>query len=468
MGVWAGHGAEMLHGCNEIDEFLTAVIGLVDGVWFNTSNFPKTEVGFGKTKAPVQTLENLEMKKTLVALAALAATSAFAQNAVTLYGALDAGFHSAEYLSNGASQVKRSGYAFGGHDTSRWGLTGKEDLGGGLTAQFTIESQIGQHPRPGLGGYGISTGGKAAVTDYTYVNGTPEKGNGYTLDSTVLGNRELNLAVSSTTGTTVKVGYGVTALRSLAVETAADQSNIFGNLVNHEVGGIRRQGIRVDQAVGPVTVSAGVFGNSQQSQVSGVANGDLRIAKGYTYNVQYKQGPVNVGFGYDQARASTPATAAADTGTNLAVSAVTSANATDNTTKTTLLAGSYNAGVATAFAQVWKQEFIQEAGAGTDYATTGTGKYAGKWTGNSVGVRVPVGALTPFVQIYSGKNQSYLTANTAEDRKVKGQTVGVRYDLSKRTYTYLNTGFLKTDAGVSTDATEWKFKQTGAGLVHYF
>jgi predicted porin len=400
-------------------------------------------------------------------LAALAATSAFAQNAVSLYGTLDLGAHSAEYLKNDASVVKRTGYAQGGHDTSRWGLTGKEDLGGGLTAEFKIESQIGQHPRAGLGGTGITTAGAASVTNYSYTNGAPEgKGNGYTLDATVLGNRELWLALSNTTGTTLKAGFGVTALRSLAVETDAAGSNNYGNLVGHIVGGIRREGIRVDQAFGPLNVSAEVFGNQQT--VTGTngdtATGTVRVGKGYTYAAQYKQGPWNVGYGYDEARSSTPVETGAKMGTNLGLADVTAATAADSTVKTKLLAGSYNAGVATAFVQIFQQEAITESAAGTGYAN---GVNAGKFKGNSYGVRVPVGAFTPFAQIYSGKNQVGVAANTAEDRKVNGQSFGVRYDVSKRTYTYLNTGYLKTDA--STQGSDnLKFKQTGAGLVHYF
>jgi VCBS repeat-containing protein len=44
-------------------------------------------------RATVQTLENLEMKKTLVAIAALAAFGAQAQSSVTIYGQLDSGVY---------------------------------------------------------------------------------------------------------------------------------------------------------------------------------------------------------------------------------------------------------------------------------------------------------------------------------------------------------------------------------------
>ena len=75
------------------------------------------------------------MKKTLIALAALAATASFAQSSVTLYGKANVGFQS----TNGSKtavvdQPDGSG--------SRWGIKGTEDLGGGLAANFTLESGV--------------------------------------------------------------------------------------------------------------------------------------------------------------------------------------------------------------------------------------------------------------------------------------------------------------------------------------
>ncbi len=82
------------------------------------------------------------MRKTLLALSlALALPAAFAQGAATssveLYGIVDIGF---ENVDNGAVSANRitSGLSTG----SRWGLRGREDLGGGYQAIFTLESRI--------------------------------------------------------------------------------------------------------------------------------------------------------------------------------------------------------------------------------------------------------------------------------------------------------------------------------------
>ncbi len=128
----------MLLQRNVNDDFLTLVIFQHTGIWFNTYNFPKTEVGSRKSGAPVQTLENLEMKKTLVAIAALAATGAFAQSSVTLYGNLDQTVFGAK--QSDGKQVLSSNS--NGGSTSAWGLKGVEDLGNGLKAEFNLLSEI--------------------------------------------------------------------------------------------------------------------------------------------------------------------------------------------------------------------------------------------------------------------------------------------------------------------------------------
>ena len=78
------------------------------------------------------------MKKSLVALAVIASTSAaFAQSSVTLFGIVDAAY--ARVSANGAS---RSGMTNSGLNSSRFGMRGVEDLGGGMRAGFWLEGQL--------------------------------------------------------------------------------------------------------------------------------------------------------------------------------------------------------------------------------------------------------------------------------------------------------------------------------------
>jgi predicted porin len=75
------------------------------------------------------------MKRSLIALAALATlgTSAFAQSNVTIYGRFNVTVER-QQVGNGPNDLKMV------NNSSRWGLKGSEDLGGGMKAGFQLES----------------------------------------------------------------------------------------------------------------------------------------------------------------------------------------------------------------------------------------------------------------------------------------------------------------------------------------
>lgn len=91
------------------------------------------------------------MKKIMIlaAVSATFASAAQAQSSVTLYGLIDAGLTYVSNEANQNSQVSQAGVT-NGHamvgltggnlQSSRWGLRGAEDLGGGTKAIFTLES----------------------------------------------------------------------------------------------------------------------------------------------------------------------------------------------------------------------------------------------------------------------------------------------------------------------------------------
>jgi predicted porin len=83
-------------------------------------------------------LGEISMKKSLVALAALAAaTGAFAQSSVTMFGVVDATF------AYGKSDVnKRTSLTNSGLNSSRFGVRGVEDLGGGMNGSFHLEAGL--------------------------------------------------------------------------------------------------------------------------------------------------------------------------------------------------------------------------------------------------------------------------------------------------------------------------------------
>jgi len=84
----------------------------------------------------------LIMKKSLIALAVLAASgAAMAQSSVTVYGRVDLSVGSLKELNKG-SVTKLFNGGEGGLTTSRLGFRGSEDLGGGLKANFKLEHRL--------------------------------------------------------------------------------------------------------------------------------------------------------------------------------------------------------------------------------------------------------------------------------------------------------------------------------------
>lgn len=74
----------------------------------------------------------------LAAIISLAAAGAQAQSQVNLYGLIDLGLGS--YKEAGANQTRQTKVESGKLTTSYWGMSGSEDLGNGLKAQFKLES----------------------------------------------------------------------------------------------------------------------------------------------------------------------------------------------------------------------------------------------------------------------------------------------------------------------------------------
>ncbi|MGX9936531.1 porin [Advenella kashmirensis] len=67
-------------------------------------------------------------------------TIAYASTVVTLYGLVDGGIQYQSVKIPGYGRATNSGVTSGGQSANRWGLKGKEDLGNGVNAIFTLEA----------------------------------------------------------------------------------------------------------------------------------------------------------------------------------------------------------------------------------------------------------------------------------------------------------------------------------------
>ena len=209
------------------------------------------------------------MKKTLLALAIAGAWvgAAQAQSTVTLYGLIDT-YVEATSLNGKSTNPKLSA---GGLNGPRWGMTGSEDLGGGLKAIFTLEGgfnsdngTLGQGGRifgrqgfVGLeGGFGsLKLGRQYAPVFYTQADSDIDgyttfsiPGNSFGLDANML--RQDN----QIRYTTPKLG-GVAALMFSYAPGEVAGNSTTGRLL----------GANISAGFGPATLVAGYHKNNVNS-----------------------------------------------------------------------------------------------------------------------------------------------------------------------------------------------------------
>lgn len=353
------------------------------------------------------------MKKSLVALAVLAVSGvASAQSTVTIYGLVDAwvGTVKDNNLSRSGVNVPHpfSGSG-GGLQTSRFGLKGSEDLGGGLKANFLLEA-----------GFDPSTG---VANGYTNPYGAP--GNSSTA---VFGRQawmgvsggfgELKLGKMWTPYDMVK-GSGAAGFDSLlfAPSTSVWASNSYqdrpGNSIYYETpnfGGFSAAGMYS-------------FGENKTTAVS--------AGKIASMNVAYANGPIGASLAYQTEKT---------TGNSTAI-------------KYTQLNGSYDFGVV---------KLLGAYGNVKNGTTPITGVAADKTKEYQIGLDFPVSSALTLSGGYA-RSKSTLPAGAA-DLKRTGYGVAALYALSKRSNLYAGIQTGKETGG----ATERKTSTYGAGIRHTF
>jgi predicted porin len=212
------------------------------------------------------------MKKALIALAALGLTgAAVAQSSVTLFGVLDVNLR---YAKSSGNTVKLLGTD--GLNSSRLGVRGTEDLGGGLKAGFWLESAV--NADTGTVDAARFWGRRASVSlmgDF----GEIRLGRGKT-------STRLHIDDFDPYSTT---GLGDASKVYSTLGSNADTLNRSDNMVQYflptNLGGF----------YGSVEVAAGE--NSNTSAAAGVSSGGKKLMGG---RFGYKQGPINAAVAYEQ------------------------------------------------------------------------------------------------------------------------------------------------------------------------
>ncbi|WP_198969653.1 porin [Xylophilus sp. ASV27] len=197
-----------------------------------------------------------------IALAlAAAAGAASAQSSVTLYGRVDGAVYYQSRANPGAHSVTLSS------DTSYFGFRGQEDLGGGLSALFKLESQ-----------FDVSTGTSSATGFFnreSYV-GLSDRQWGSVLLGSMWGP---SVWISGKSDAFGRAQLG-------AVQTLLQGANNRGNTFQFN---------NAVQYISPTI--GGVFGRVYAQAAEGAATG-----RNYAMSLDYTKGPAFVGLSYDNAQ----------------------------------------------------------------------------------------------------------------------------------------------------------------------
>jgi predicted porin len=105
------------------------------------------------------------MKKTLVALAALAAAGAYAQSSVTLDGYFDRGYT----ITNNSNTAKSARTVASSAGTTTIGVAGVEDLGGGMKMGFRVNTDWAEAGGFNQQAAGVTTPGGAVGSSQSYI-----------------------------------------------------------------------------------------------------------------------------------------------------------------------------------------------------------------------------------------------------------------------------------------------------------
>jgi predicted porin len=388
------------------------------------------------------------MKKSLIALAALAATSAFAQSSVTMYGNYDVGYGAHKTTSkDGSAFTKTTGVMGGSWAGSRLGFRGTEDMGGGLKANFLVEQGI-DPTSSNTFNQRVSSGAHQIVGSSTFTLGN---------------NRQSYLGLSGGFGE-IRAGFQYTNSYDVVAFQGYSLSEFQGGNYQNQThaNGTRANSITyIAPKMGALTLKA-QFGSAdgravQESNVD-TNNGYRTDNNAYmSLMAAYAQGPLNIAYAYSNADVKRVANAAATTniyGGAVAVTAVT--NNAERSQVSHNLGASYNLGFATVSATMGR---LNDGGAVTTTDKTQT-------NASQFSVKVPFGATDLLIS--TGKVKATNQTTKAVTTDSKGTMVGVSHALSKRTNIYALTGSQKNEAVATAATAGYKDSKNVIGLRHQF
>jgi hypothetical protein len=427
------------------------------------------------------------MKKTLIAMAALAATGAYAQ--VSISGNADVAFaNKATYGGDAKLFAKTTGVSDGLNSPNRIIITVKEDLGGGLSASFVNEHGISPTniqdwasrtatPAPMFDGAKVASTTDAQINSDAHRSTSTNRGTYVALDGG-FGQVRAGYLVSSLYNTSAQSGYFV----------GAEQ---YGALLKDfgmgEAGGSRANGIQITSPqLGMFKLHAqkqygGERTFSSDASVSGSANTQaytLNKAERTAFRVDATVDALKASYvRTDYKNAINYASSINTPGSSVfgVAATATAANTVpvDTSVKHDHISAIYTMGPWSATWQ-YNKASVDKATAGVTGTLTASATSADReLKSNQYGIQYTMGAASFFAITGSGKSTAPLgtsataTGAAAVVNDIKNTQYGVRYNLSKRTMAYFFAGTSKDSVPTAVDKIT-KGTVNGVGLMHAF
>lgn len=349
------------------------------------------------------------MKKHLIALAVLAASgAAMAQSSVQIYGIVDTYVGSFKDTIKDSKAESQTVVGSGGLKSSRWGIKGSEDLGGGLKAGFKLEQRF--------------------KSDDGSLDGVNFKG-------------ESSVNLSGNFGT-VALGRMATPYDDLRNKTNPIGDTDISPVKDTIKTAKTDYTDKTDNTIAYVSPTYNGF-----SGAVGVSLGENKTNKADATNhsslkLQYANGPLLVGYGYQKEESQLFTT----------VAPIEATGQTEDKTYN-LLAASYDFGVAKLVGGYQALELKSKGAKTADNDSL------------YFGVQAPVASN---INVFFGfANSKYDAVGTGTDYKATGYTLAANYVLSKRTDAYVGYKNIKKENDTN-GADLGKITTLAVGVRHAF
>jgi predicted porin len=379
---------------------------------------------------------------------------------VTVYGILDVGYVGGNERGAGATVAKQTWNTLGqsAQSTSRLGFRGREDLGGGTAAFFTVEMQV----IPNNSTSPLDSNRNAFV-------GLSQKGMGQAaigLQNTLIADAvgpTLTSQFATVTGSVLFPGVngGGTAVAGAATNLTTNTNNGNQNAFTFRTSNtLKIQTERMGGFIGSAMLVMNDRDTTQTANTATSRTGGTNNQNGWGLGGNFVYKKLTATAAYQAFKAVNPydTAAATPTGTPAIFGGVgTGTNVTDNQA---YVGAAYNFGILTAYAG-WIDRKVTSQINANEFA---------KRTAQEIGVR---GNWTPKIQSYAsvGNGRIDRFGPNAPTANFVGYQLGTNYILSKRTNLYAIYGYTGTSNASTTAAgnpVSYNASNYALGVRHTF